>query len=225
MALQDELRSQVMIGPLPRMPQLIAGADMAIGDEGKTGIAAVIVYSYPDLDEVERMVVRAPIEYPYIPGLLSFRECPVLLAAFERFKATPDLVMFDGQGIAHPRGLGLASHMGLLLGIPTIGCAKSRLVGRYEEPGDRVGEWKPLVYSRDPSGDGDIVGAVVRTREGVKPIYVSIGHMIDLETSIETVLRCLDRTRIPVPTREADRAVKRQNSKFRAPNLNLDNGH
>ncbi len=180
----------------------IAGADIAVDRDSGEGIAAVIVYSFPDLREVERASVRAPLAYPYIPGLLSFREGPLLLAAFEELKQTPDVALFDAQGIAHPRGLGLASHMGLCLDLPTIGVAKSRLFGEHEEPGNQVGDWKPLLTKED-----EVIGAVLRTRRHVTPVFVSIGHRIDLPTSIEIVLACLDDTRIPKPTREADRLV------------------
>ena len=191
----------------------VAGADMAIDD--KMGYAGIIIYAFPQMVEIERQFAVFKIEFPYVPGLLAFREAPILLKAFEKVRTDPDVIIFDGQGIAHPRGMGIASHMGLFLGKPAIGCAKSRLVGEYKEPGQNVGDWTPLFYSssesldfaRDESRSPRIIGAVLRTRKNVKPVFVSPGHLIDLQSSIEVVLACLDRTRIPKPTREADRFV------------------
>lgn len=177
----------------------MAGADMAI--DGELGYAGIIIYRFPDMVEIERQYAVLKIEFPYVPGLLAFREAPILLKAFEKVRTDPDIIMFDGQGIAHPRGLGIASHMGLFLGRPTIGCAKSRLVGEYREPGHNAGDWSPLEL------DKRVVGAVLRTRKNVKPVFISPGHLIDLPSSIEIALACLDRTRIPKPTREADHFV------------------
>jgi deoxyribonuclease V len=171
-------------------------------------MACVIVFSLPDLEELEAVHAEEVLRYPYIPGLLSFRECPVLISAFEKLSAAPDVAMFDGQGIAHPRGLGLASHMGLLLGIPTIGCAKSRLVGHHREPGVVPGSFAPLRYKGDFMGRESIVGVVLRTRKGVRPVYVSPGHMVDLRSAIGIAMMCVDGRRIPRPTREADRRLK-----------------
>lgn len=204
-SLQRELAERVRLSGPRLEPKTVAGADIALDRHKDEGIAAVIVYSYPGLVEIERRSARGNLTYPYIPGLLSFREAPILLKAFSKLQGTPDVVLFDGQGIAHPRGLGLASHMGLWLCIPTIGCAKSRLVGEHGEPGITRGSWTELEYERD--GRRTTIGACLRTRDRVKPIYVSPGHLIDIETSIDIVLGCLDKTRIPKPTREADRLV------------------
>ncbi len=204
-ALQRRLAGKVRLVPLRRRPATVAGADIAIDKRSGEGIAAVIVYTYPGLEEIERRSARGGLAYPYIPGLLSFREAPLLLKAFSRLERAPDVVLFDGQGIAHPRGLGLASHMGLWLGLPTIGCAKSRLVGEHREPDQRRGSFTRLEYVA--GGRRRCVGACLRTRDRVKPIYVSPGHLIDLESAIEIVMGCLDGTRIPKPTREADRLV------------------
>jgi len=203
-ALQRELAVQVRLKKLPRRPRIVAGADIAIDRRSNEGIAAVIAYSYPGLEEIERVAARGRLTYPYIPGLLSFREAPVLIEAFSKLATRPDAILLDGQGIAHPRGLGLASHMGLVLSTPTIGCAKSRLVGSCREPSARRGSWTELRYDK---GGGRIIGACVRTRDGVKPIFVSPGHLIDLAGSIEIALGCFAGTRIPLPTREADRLV------------------
>ncbi len=200
-ALQEELRAKVVRKRDFKVVRTVAGCDMAIDTKRNEGIGAVIVFSFPEFAEIERQTLRAKLTYPYIPGLLTFREAPVLLKAFAEIDCVPDVVLFDGQGIAHPRGMGLATHMGLWLGLPTIGVAKSRLCGEHAEPGPEVGDGMPLVDK------GEVVGAVLRTRRNVKPIYVSIGHRIDLPSAIEIVLGCLDRTRIPTPTREADRLV------------------
>lgn len=202
-ALQQKLASRVIVhGDVPQV-RTIAGVDLAFSGDGSGAVAGIIVYAYPELMEIARVSVRARLTYPYIPGLLSFREGPILEEAFAKLKTEPDVILFDGQGLAHPRRLGIASHMGLILGKPTIGCAKSRLCGVHDEPGPKVGDWSNLVDKKT----GEVIGAVLRTRERVKPIYVSVGHMVSLERAIEIVLSCLDRTRIPKPTREADKYV------------------
>lgn len=182
-------------------PHLIAGVDISVNRWNGTGRGAVVVLNYPDFEIVEVKVVTDKVTFPYVPGLLTFREAPLILAAFEEIALTPDLVMVDGQGIAHPRRIGLASHLGLYLGIPTIGCAKSRLCGVCEEPADEQGSRTEL---RD---NGEVIGAVVRTRAGVKPVYVSIGHMIDLEGAINWVQACCRGYRLPEPTRLAHQAA------------------
>ncbi len=203
-ALQNRLASKIRLIKPTRRFRTVAGADIAMGKD--VGVAAVIVFSYPDLIEVETAVVKKTINYPYIPGLLSFREAPVLLDAFEKLKNAPDVAIFDGQGIAHPRRLGLASHMGLWLQIPTIGCAKSRLTGIYQMPGKKRGNRTPLeVHLKGPKKE--VVGTCLRTRDDVKPVFISPGHLIDLKTAVEVVLACFDKTRIPKPTRDADRLV------------------
>jgi len=162
---------------------------------------AVVVLSYPELELVETRVVEGKVDFPYVPGLLSFREAPLTLAAFERLDIAPDLVLFDGQGIAHPRRLGLASHLGLFLDIPTIGCAKSRLCGHYDTLGLEPGGYAELV-------DGEeIIGAALRTKAGTKPVYVSIGHKVNLKSAINWVMRCCRGYRLPEPTRLAHLAA------------------
>lgn len=201
-AIQNDLAAQVIRHNNFGEIQTIAGADIALDPETETGYAGVIVYSYPDLKEVERVSAVAPIKFPYIPGLLAFREGPILLKAFEKLKTKPDLVMFDGQGLAHPRRLGIASHMGLLLNLPTIGVAKKVLVGKYQEPDLTIGAQTPLIDKNE------IIGICLRTRFKVKPIFISIGHKIDLPTAAKITLSCLAGTRIPKPTREADKFVE-----------------
>ena len=182
-------------------PRLIAGVDISVNRWAKTGTAAVVVLSFPDLDIVEVKTKTDNISFPYVPGLLSFREAPLILAAYEQLSNEPDIIMVDGQGIAHPRRMGLASHLGLFLAVPTIGCAKSRLCGSHEEPGNERGDYAEL-FDND-----EVIGAVVRTRSRVKPVYVSIGHKIDLAASINLVLRCCRGYRLPEPTRLAHQAA------------------
>ena len=198
-AIQEALRTRIRLRDTFAATHVIAGADMSI--DGNWGYGGVITYTFPRLEEIERRSVRMKLTFPYVPGLLAFREAPVLLAALELLSTEPDLLLFDGQGIAHGRRMGIATHMGILLNKPTIGCAKSRLVGTFEEPGADRGCYEPLVH------EGETVGAVLRTRKQVRPIFVSPGTGISLKTSISIVMRCLDGYRIPKPTREADHYV------------------
>jgi len=201
--LQESLRSRVALVPPPSRPRLVAGADCAPTPDGREVVASVVVLALPGLAEVARASGRAAARFPYVPGLLSFREAPALLDAFRALDARPDVVMFDGQGYAHPRRLGLASHLGLWLGLPTVGCAKSRLTGEAGEPGARRGSYRTL---RDGS---DAIGRVVRTRDGVKPLYVSPGHLCDISGAMRLTLRAGGGYRLPEPTRIADREVGR----------------
>ena len=198
-ALQTALRGRVVrkdrIGAVRR----VAGVDVGFEQDGRVTRAAVAVLDFPDLALVEQVVVRAATAFPYVPGLLSFREAPAVLAAFEEIRVAPDLILYDGQGIAHPRRFGIASHVGLLLDCPSIGVAKSRLVGEHRMPATRRGAWTPL---RDA---GEVIGAVLRTRASVKPLYVSIGHRVSLETAVRWTLACVTRYRLPETTRWAHR--------------------
>lgn len=202
--MQRKLACKVVARGGPKSVHTVAGCDLGFAKDGSGAVACLVVYQYPSLEEIERVYVQASVTYPYIPGLLSFREGPVLEKLFAKIRCMPDVILFDGQGIAHPRRLGIASHMGLLLDVPTIGCAKSRLCGVHDEPGQHVGDWAKLQDGKT----GEVIGAVLRTREGVKPIFVSPGHMISLASAITITLGCLDRTRIPKPTREADKLVR-----------------
>jgi deoxyribonuclease V len=197
--LQIALRKRVVrkdeIGEVRR----VAGVDVGFEQDGRVTRAAVAVLEYPGLALVEQVVVRVATTFPYVPGLLSFREAPAVLAAFERIRIAPDLILYDGQGIAHPRRFGIASHVGLLLDCPSIGVAKSRLVGAHRMPATRRGAWTPL---RDA---GEVIGAVLRTRVGVKPLYVSIGHRVSFETAVRWTLACVTRYRLPETTRWAHR--------------------
>lgn len=202
--IQEGLRSRVIRRRTCEAPSLIGAIDCSHAASQPIGAAGIIVYRYPDLIELSRTVVEHPVRFPYVPGLLAFRELPLILAAVESLSQWPDLFLVDGQGIAHPRRLGIASHLGVLLDRPTIGCAKSVLVGRARQPAQARGAVAAL---RDGQ---EVIGALVRTRAGAKPVVVSIGHCVDLDTAIEIVLRCCDGTRIPKPLREADRLVRAQ---------------
>ncbi len=181
--------------------RLVAGVDISAPNAAGLARAAVIVLSYPELAPVERKVVTKEVTFPYVPGLLSFRESPLIIAACEDLEATPDLILVDGQGIAHPRRLGLASHLGLLWDKPTIGCAKSRLCGEHKMVSAEPGSYAEI------TDNGEVIGAVLRTKAGVAPLYISIGHKVDLETAISWVVRCCRGQRLPEPTRLAHLAA------------------
>ena len=169
--------------------------------EANRAIGCVVMYRFPEMEEIERSYAIAPLEFPYVPGFLSFREIPVLLEALRKLREMPDLLFCDGQGYAHPRRLGLASHLGVVLDLPSIGCAKSILLGTHDRVPLKAGSWVPLV---DEKANGERIGAAVRTRTGVKPIYVSQGHRVSLKTAIRLTLAVNDGFRIPRPTRDAD---------------------
>jgi deoxyribonuclease V len=202
MRLQEKLRDRVVLEDRFGKIRLVAGADLAFDPETTMAFAGVIVYRFPELEEVERRKARRKLRFPYVPGLLSFRESPVLLEAFARIRGEPDVILIDGHGRAHPRRFGIACHLGVILDKPTIGCAKSLLVGEHDDPGEVAGSTTPLLL------DGEQVGTVLRTRDGVKPIYVTTGHRISLGSAVKVVRQCLDGFRIPKPTREADRYVR-----------------
>ncbi len=209
--LQLQLRTRLIQKKQLGEVRTVAGADIALADAagpttqgmGKSTIAyaGVIVYSFPDLRELERRWARRPVDFPYIPGLLVFREGPALLDAISQLQTEPDLLLFDAHGYSHPRRFGLACHMSVILDTPGIGVAKSLLIGTFEEPPDRAGAWTPLVDA------GETIGVVVRTRVGVQPIFVSVGHRVDLNSAVEFALACTDGYRVPKPTREADHFV------------------
>ena len=182
-------------------PRFIAGVDISAEKAQEMATGAVVILSYPELRLVETKIANEKLDFPYIPGLLSFRESPLVLAACEKLTITPDLILVDGQGIAHPRRIGLASHLGLFLDTPTIGCAKSRLCGSHRELGAEPGSFAELV------DNGEVIGAALRTKFGVSPVYVSIGHKVDLQTAILWVLECCRGYRIPEPTRLAHLAA------------------
>jgi deoxyribonuclease V len=203
--IQSTLRDKVKITHLKKKPRLVAGVDAAFLND--TVIGTACLFRYPEMIPVDETSATRKALFPYIPGFLSFREGPALIAAIKKLKRKPDIILFDGQGIAHPQGLGIASHIGVLLDVLTIGCAKSRLVGDFRRPGFKKGEWSQLIVNNE------VAGAVLRTREKIKPVFVSPGHRIDLQASIEIVLGCIGRFRIPEPLRRADllsKQVKKQ---------------
>jgi len=199
--LQRRLAAQVSRKSEVIVPHFIAGVDISAGRAQGIATGVVVVLNYPELRVVETQVARGRLDFPYIPGLLSFRESPLTLAACEKLSITPDLFLVDGQGIAHPRRFGLASHLGLFWDRPTIGCAKSLLCGSHEALGLEPGSYTE-VMDRD-----ETIGAALRTRTGVKPVYVSIGHKVDLQTAIHWVLKCCRGYRLPEPTRLAHLAA------------------
>jgi deoxyribonuclease V len=200
-ALQKELASRVSVVEPAGEFRFVAGLDAAFSTDGKWCLAAVVLWDSEMLRVVEQHTASTKLAFPYVPGLLSFREAPALLAALRELKQRPDALMCDGQGIAHPRRLGIAAHVGIICGLPTIGCAKSRLCGEETEPAQRRSFWTPLL-------DGEeTIGAVLRTQDGVKPLYVSVGHLCDLPSACSLVLKCATRYRLPEPTRLADRLV------------------
>ncbi|MDP6439588.1 MAG: deoxyribonuclease V [Candidatus Brocadiia bacterium] len=210
-AIQEELAARVVLEPLPRRVRWVAGADMALSKTDRAFVAAVVVLSFPALEVVEEVIGRALASFPYIPGLLSFREAPAVADALRRVQRRADVILFDGQGLAHPRRLGLASHVGLWLGLPAVGAAKSRLIGEHPEPGEHKGDWTPLLDR------GEQIGSVLRTRTGVKPLYVSPGHLCDHAGARRIVLECCTRYRLPEPTRRAHNAVSRARARPAGP--------
>lgn len=202
-AVQSELQKQINICPLNKEIRYIAGADVSYSIMHQKYYAALIIFKFPELTITETHTAAGDVHFPYVPGYLTFREAPILLDAFRKIKTEPDVVIFDGQGIAHPRKMGLAAHVGIILDIPSIGCAKNKLIGSYDMPGNIKGFHSPLVYRNEQ------IGAVVRTRTKVKPVFVSPGHKITLEESISLVLASATQYRIPEPTRQAHLLVNR----------------
>ena len=198
-ALQQQLRERVVTENRLGVVRTVAGVD--ISTAGERAHAAIVVLSFPDLQPLEAVQSDLPLSYPYIPGLLSFREGPSILAAAAELRIEPDLFIFDGQGLAHPRRLGIAAHMGVVLDRPSIGCAKSRLCGEHGQVGPKVGDYCQLV------DQSEVIGAALRTREQVKPVFISIGHRVDLPTAIAYTLRCGGGYRLPEPTRWAHRVA------------------
>lgn len=202
-AIQDRLRSTVdLTGPGPTAPATVAGLDVAYAEDGDRLAAAVVVLDAATLAVVDEVVLPGRAAFAYVPGLFAFRELPTLLAALGRLTVEPDLLVCDGHGLAHPRRFGLACHLGVLTGLPTIGVGKTPLVGRWEPPGPRRGSWTPLV-------DGtETVGRVLRTQDGVRPVFVSVGHRMSLDNATAQVLNLARRHRLPETTRQADRGCR-----------------
>lgn len=191
--IQNQLKKYLVLDKAFKRIEKVAAVDVSF--IGNRAVGAAAVFSFPDLKIIEKKIVFSRPTFPYVPGFLSFREGPIMLKALLRLKTEPDVILFDGQGIAHPREMGEATHLGILLDKPSIGCAKSRLVGEYKDPGRRKGSFSKICF------EGKTVGAAVRTREGVKPNFVSPGHRIDLKSAVKIVLACTTKFRIPDPLR------------------------
>jgi deoxyribonuclease V len=201
--IQERLKKSIILKGSAKNCKLIAGADVSYTKGSEIFYASVVVFNLQTMERVEEVTASGKVDFPYIPGLLSFRESPILLKAFAKIKSEPDVIILDAQGIAHPRGIGLASHIGLLLDKSSIGCAKTRLIGEYNEVGEEAGCHSQLTVK------DKIVGAVLRTRKNVKPVFVSPGHKIDLKTSIALILKTCRGYRLPEPVRQAHNLVKR----------------
>ena len=206
-ALQERLAKRVVRRGGPRKVSLVAGVDVSTSRFSRRAWGGVVVLRSSDLALVEEQGGEAEVRFPYIPGLLAFREIPLLLDLFDRLRHKPDLLFVDGQGVAHPRGFGIACHLGLLLDIPTIGCAKSRLFGMHDDPGPEMGSSVPLLDDRGPRPR--TIGRVVRTKDGTRPLYVSVGHKIGLAEAVRWTLACSGGYRLPEPTRQAHLFVTR----------------
>ena len=200
-AIQNRLRSQLDLQSEHREIRTVAGIDVSYDKGSDVLFAAIVVLQLPYLQEIDTVGTSALVPFPYVPGLLSFRECPAVLRAWEKLRVIPDCIMCDGQGIAHPRRFGIASHLGVWLDIPAIGCAKSLLVGAYEEPGAKRESFVPLMHRKEQ------VGVILRTKDNTGPVFVSQGHKISLRQAIEIVLSCGTKYRIPEPTRRAHLVV------------------
>jgi len=201
--LQTQLSGQVLLEPLVCRPRLVAGLDCAFSPDRKYIAAAAVVLKLENFEVVETAIAHLPVQFPYIPGLLSFREAPACLAAAAKLKNKPNIFLIDGQGLAHPRRLGLACHLGLFFDLPTIGCAKSRLIGQYGRLPAQKGSCTRLIDKEE------LIGYVLRTRTGVKPLFISPGHRITFEQAVEVVLACCTRYRLPEPTRLAHQLIGR----------------
>lgn len=203
MQVQRDMARRVAEQYVPGTIHRVAGIDVGVA-EGVNAIAraAVVVLRFPELTPVDSAVAERPISFPYVPGLLAFRECPVILDALRDIRQTPDVLIVDGHGRAHPRRMGIACHLGILMDLPSIGCAKSRLVGAFAMPADMRGAWEPLMEREE------VIGAVVRTRPGTTPLFVSVGHRVTLERAVELVLQCTTRYRLPETTRHAHRLAR-----------------
>jgi len=195
--IQKDLRKKIALKPYIGNPSIISGADVSYKKENNMLTAVIVLFEYPGFEIIETSFYRDKSSFPYIPGLLSFREIPPLINAYKKLANKPDIIILDAHGIAHPRAFGLASHFGVIIGISTIGCAKKKLCGNYEMPDKNKGSISPLIYK------GDIVGSVLRTRKNCNPVFVSPGNLMDIESAGRIVLNCATKYRIPEPTRIA----------------------
>ncbi|RFM33368.1 deoxyribonuclease V [Chitinophaga silvisoli] len=206
---QNELREKVRIQPIDYPVNIIAGADISFNKFSTTVYAGIILLSFPDLKPLGYSLIKKEVHFPYVPGYLAFREVPALLDAWEQLPVKPDVLVVDGHGIAHPRRMGIAAHFGVVADTPALGCAKKVLCGKYEEPGLTKGSFTPLIHKEE------IIGAALRTRDKVKPVFVSPGNKIDLQGAMSIINQCVGKYRIPEPTRQAHNAV----NEFRKGNL------
>jgi deoxyribonuclease V len=197
--LQKQLSKKIILKFSSIKINYIAGVDLAYDKKSELGFCSVVIFTFPDLEIFQIYNYYQKVQFPYIPGLLSFREGPIIIKTFEKIIPKPELIIFDGQGIAHQRKLGIASHMGLLLNIPSIGCAKSKLYGKYEEPASEKGSRSYLYDYKD-----NPIGVVLRTKDNVKPVFISPGNLIGINKSVEIIMKCVTKYRIPKPTRIAD---------------------
>ncbi|WP_234670216.1 deoxyribonuclease V [Dyadobacter sp. CY261] len=207
--IQQQLRSHLNLQPLQKEIKTIAGADISLTLYSETVYAGLVILSYPELQPIACSLVKSSTIFPYVPGYLAFREIPAILKAYEQIPVKPDVIMFDGNGILHARRMGIASHFGVLTGAVTMGCAKKKLAGQYTEPGESKGEYTNV------TDKGDVIGYAVRTKDDVKPVFISPGHQMSLEDSLTLALRCTGRHRLPEPTRKAHEIV----NKFRTGEL------
>jgi len=207
--IQEQMRNKIILkAPLDFSPKLVAGADVAYSKNDENLYGLIVVLKLPELSIIEKGMAVGKVNFPYIPGFLSFRELPVLLKAFKRIKYKPDVILVDGQGIAHPRRLGLATHLGLSLKMPTIGCAKSHLIGTYKSVPETPGKYSLLKDGKE------IIGFVLRTRKGKKPIFISPGHLMDIQTAYKIIISCLKGYRLPEPIRMAHIEANHLRAKF-----------
>lgn len=200
-ALQQELRTKINLKPLEKPVSMIAGADISFNKYSTTVYAGIVVMSFPELQVIDKVAVTDITEFPYIPGLLAFREVPALSKAWEKLSIKPDVLVLDGHGIAHPRRMGIAAHFGVVMQTPTLGCAKSRLTGSFKEPDNEPPAYTDLVHQKE------VVGKVLRTKKNCKPVFISPGNLITMEESMELILKCIRKYRIPEPTRLAHKYV------------------
>lgn len=200
--IQKELRHKVSLIDDFGEIKLVAGVDVSVPSGTSVGRAAVVILTFPEFELIESRTSELPLPFPYIPGFLSFREVPVILPAIKALENIPDVLIVDGQGIAHPRGLGIAAHLGLFLDLPTIGCAKSHLYGKYTEPGIERGSTSPMLSNSD-----ERIGDVVRTRTGVSPVYISPGNRISFDSAVKIILDCSPKYRLPEPIRAAHKTA------------------
>ncbi len=207
-AIQKELRQQLNLSPLQKTITTIGGADISFNKYSTTIYAGMVVMQFPSLEIIEKKAVVDTMDFPYIPGLLAFREVPALSKAWEALTTKPDVLVLDGHGIAHPRRMGIATHFGLVAGTPTIGCAKSLLTGKYTEPPNEAGSYTDLVHQNE------VVAKVLRTKRNTKPVFISPGNLVAMEQSLDIILQCVRKYRIPEPTRLAHNFVNEERIKY-----------